>query len=120
MAQACACRAAGAVNDPMKQILVVDDEPRIAEICRDYLERAGFKVFTAGTGTDALAAARTKLPDLIVLDLGLPKMDGLDVTRTLRKHSNVPIIGGSISGSSAPGRGTQVTFSIPAAEPAPH
>jgi two-component system alkaline phosphatase synthesis response regulator PhoP len=76
----------------MKQILVVDDEPRIAEICRDYLERAGFKVFTAGTGTDALAAARAKQPDLIVLDLGLPKMDGLDVTRTLRKHSNVPII----------------------------
>jgi DNA-binding response OmpR family regulator len=76
----------------MKQILVVDDEPRIAEICRDYLERAGFKVFTAGTGTDALAAARTNPPDLIVLDLGLPKMDGLDVTRAVRKHSNVPII----------------------------
>ena len=76
----------------MKQILVVDDEPRIADICRDYLEHAGFKVFTAGTGTDALAAARTKPPDLIVLDLGLPKMDGLDVTRALRKHSNVPII----------------------------
>ena len=76
----------------MKQILVVDDEPRIAEICRDYLERAGFKVFTAGTGTDALAAARSNPPDLIVLDLGLPKMDGLDVTRALRTHSNVPII----------------------------
>ena len=76
----------------MKQILVVDDEPRIAEICRDYLERAGFKVFTAETGTDALAVARMKQPDLVVLDLGLPKMDGLDVTRALRKHSNVPII----------------------------
>jgi two-component system, OmpR family, alkaline phosphatase synthesis response regulator PhoP len=76
----------------MKQILVVDDEPRIAEICRDYLERAGFKVFTAETGTDALAAARMKQPDLVVLDLGLPKMDGLDVTRAIRKHSNVPII----------------------------
>ena len=76
----------------MKQILVVDDEPRIAEICRDYLERAGFKVFTVGTGTDALAAARSNPPDLIVLDLGLPKMDGLDVTRALRTHSNVPII----------------------------
>jgi two-component system, OmpR family, alkaline phosphatase synthesis response regulator PhoP len=76
----------------MKQILVVDDEPRIAEICRDYLERAGFKATLAANGTDALALARTKRPDLVVLDLGLPKLDGLDVTRALRKHSNVPII----------------------------
>jgi two-component system, OmpR family, alkaline phosphatase synthesis response regulator PhoP len=76
----------------MKQILVVDDEPRIAEICRDYLERAGFKVMIAANGVDALTLARTKQPDLIVLDLGLPKMDGLDVTRSLRKRSNVPII----------------------------
>jgi two-component system, OmpR family, alkaline phosphatase synthesis response regulator PhoP len=76
----------------MKQILVVDDEPRIAEICRDYLERAGFKVMIAGNGADALSLARTKQPDLVVLDLGLPKMDGLDVTRALRKRSNVPII----------------------------
>jgi two-component system alkaline phosphatase synthesis response regulator PhoP len=76
----------------MKQILVVDDEPRIAEICRDYLERAGFRVTTAGNGADALKIARTKQPDLVVLDLGLPMMDGLDVTRALRKQSNVPII----------------------------
>ena len=76
----------------MKEILVVDDEPRIAEICRDYLERAGFTVRTAGNGADALAIARTRHPDLIVLDLGLPRMDGLDVTRALRKQSNVPII----------------------------
>jgi two-component system alkaline phosphatase synthesis response regulator PhoP len=76
----------------MKQILVVDDEPRIAEICRDYLQRAGFGVVTAANGADALALARTKQPDLIVLDLGLPKMDGLDVTRAIRKQSNVPII----------------------------
>ena len=76
----------------MKHILVVDDEPRIAEIARDYLERAGFKVTTAGSGADALAFARTKRPDLIVLDLGLPHMDGLDVTRTLRRQSSVPII----------------------------
>jgi two-component system, OmpR family, alkaline phosphatase synthesis response regulator PhoP len=76
----------------MKQILVVDDEPRIAEICRDYLERAGFKVTIAGNGADALTLAQTKQPDLVVLDLGLPKMDGLDVTRSLRKRSNVPII----------------------------
>jgi two-component system, OmpR family, phosphate regulon response regulator PhoB len=76
----------------MKQILVVDDEPRIADICRDYLERAGFTVVTAANGADALTLARTKQPDLVVLDLGLPKMDGLDVTRALRKQSNVPII----------------------------
>jgi len=76
----------------MKQILVVDDEPRIAEICRDYLQRAGFKVITAVNGADAMALARAAQPDLVVLDLGLPKMDGLDVTRALRKHSNVPII----------------------------
>ena len=76
----------------MKQILVVDDEPRIAEICRDYLERAGFTVLSAGNGADAVSLARSKQPDLIVLDLGLPKMDGLDVTRAIRRHSNVPII----------------------------
>jgi len=76
----------------MKHILVVDDEPRIAEIARDYLERAGFRVTIAGNGADALAIARARHPDLIVLDLGLPKLDGLDVTRTLRKQSSVPII----------------------------
>jgi two-component system, OmpR family, alkaline phosphatase synthesis response regulator PhoP len=76
----------------VKHILVVDDEARIAAIARDYLERAGFQVSVAGTGPDALAAARARRPDLIVLDLGLPQIDGLDVTRTLRKHSNVPII----------------------------
>jgi len=76
----------------MKHILVVDDEARIADICRDYLERGGFKVATAGNGADALALLRTRRPDLVVLDLGLPKMDGLDVTRAVRQHSNVPII----------------------------
>jgi two-component system alkaline phosphatase synthesis response regulator PhoP len=76
----------------MKHILVVDDEARIADICRDYLERGGFKVTTASNGADALALVRTRQPDLVVLDLGLPKMDGLDVTRAMRQHSNVPII----------------------------
>ena len=76
----------------MKNILVVDDEARIADICRDYLERGGFKVTTAANGADALALLRTRPPDLVVLDLGLPKMDGLDVTRAVRQHSNVPII----------------------------
>jgi two-component system, OmpR family, alkaline phosphatase synthesis response regulator PhoP len=76
----------------MKHILVVDDEPRIAEIARDYLERAGYKVTIAATGPEALDAARSRQPDLIVLDLGLPRLDGFDVTRALRKRSNVPII----------------------------
>jgi two-component system, OmpR family, alkaline phosphatase synthesis response regulator PhoP len=76
----------------MKQILVVDDEPGIAAICRDFLERAGFRVTVAGTGPDALVQARAIKPDLVVLDLGLPRMDGLDVTRALRRHSSVPIV----------------------------
>src|SRR6266852_3858438 len=76
----------------MKHILVVDDEPRIAEIARDYLARAGYRVTTKSNAEDALAVARSSLPDLIVLDLGLPQMDGLDFTRALRKKSNVPII----------------------------
>jgi DNA-binding response OmpR family regulator len=76
----------------MKQILVVEDERRIAHIVRDYLERAGYRVAIASTGPEALAAARARVPDLIVLDLGLPQMDGLEVTRKLRKDSNVPII----------------------------
>jgi two-component system alkaline phosphatase synthesis response regulator PhoP len=76
----------------VKQILVVDDEPRIAGIVKDYLERAGYGVALAGNGADALALARARRPDLVVLDLGLPGMDGLDVTRKLRTLSNVPII----------------------------
>ena len=76
----------------MKTILVVDDEPKIVKLVRDYLERAGFAVRAASDGKSALSLARTERPDLIVLDLGLPQMDGLDVTRELRKLSNVPII----------------------------
>ena len=76
----------------MKTILIVDDEPRIAAIARDYLEQAGFRVVTASNGDDALRLAQISPPDLIVLDLGLPRMDGLDVTRALRRDSSVPII----------------------------
>jgi len=76
----------------MKTVLVVDDEAKILRLARDYLEHAGFSVLTSENGTDALAAARQARPDLIVLDLGLPDLDGLDVTRVLRKESNVPII----------------------------
>jgi DNA-binding response OmpR family regulator len=76
----------------MKTILVVDDEPKIIQLVRDYLERAGFHVSTASNGKTALALTHSEKPDLIILDLGLPEMDGLDFTRTLRKDSNVPIL----------------------------
>jgi DNA-binding response OmpR family regulator len=70
----------------------VDDEPKIVQFARDYLEHAGFSVLTAFNGKTALAVARSAKPDLVVLDLGLPDMDGLDVTRSLRKDGDMPII----------------------------
>ncbi|MEZ4614893.1 MAG: response regulator transcription factor [Caldilineaceae bacterium] len=73
-------------------ILVVDDEPKIVRLARDYLERSNFRVLPAEDGVAALAAARQEKPDLIVLDLNLPGMDGLDVCRALRRESGVPII----------------------------
>jgi DNA-binding response OmpR family regulator len=76
----------------VKTILVVDDELRIVELARDYLEHAGFAVITAADGPSALMMARTRKPDVVVLDLGLPGMDGLDVARTLRRESSVPIL----------------------------
>ena len=74
------------------RILVVDDEPKIVQLVRDYLERAGFAVSTARDGNEALMRAHSERPDLIVLDLGLPELDGLEVTRRLRRDSGVPII----------------------------
>ena len=76
----------------MKTILVVDDEAKIVQIARDYLEHAGFNVISAGEGNAAIALAKDKRPDLIVLDLGLPGLDGLDVTRSVRKLGDTPII----------------------------
>jgi len=76
----------------MKTILIVDDEPKIVQFARDYLEHAGFSVLSAYNGKTALAIVRSAKPDLVVLDLGLPDVDGLDVTRALRKEANVPII----------------------------
>jgi DNA-binding response OmpR family regulator len=67
-----------------RTILVVDDEPRIVELARDYLEHAGLTVVTASDGPAALAAVRSRRPDLVVLDLGLPGLDGLDVTKQIR------------------------------------
>lgn len=73
-------------------ILVVDDEPKIVQLARDYLEKNGFKVLSSGNGQQALAITRQERPDLIVLDLMLPGMDGLDVCRAIRRESDVPII----------------------------
>jgi DNA-binding response OmpR family regulator len=76
----------------LQTILVVDDEARIVQLVRDYLERAGFDVVTARDGETALQVARLQRPDLIILDLMLPGVDGLDVCRRLRQESGVPII----------------------------
>ncbi|HEX5824929.1 MAG TPA: response regulator transcription factor [Candidatus Limnocylindrales bacterium] len=76
----------------MKTILVVDDEPKIVDLARDYLEHAGFLVRTAADGPAALEVVRRDPPDLVVLDLGLPGVDGLDVTRRIRRDSNLPVI----------------------------
>jgi two-component system, OmpR family, alkaline phosphatase synthesis response regulator PhoP len=73
-------------------ILVVDDEPKIVRLARDYLEKDGFRVLSAGDGPTALAVARGDKPDLVVLDLMLPGMDGWEVCRTLRRESDIPII----------------------------
>ena len=74
------------------RILVVDDEVKIVRTVRAYLEKAGFAVATATDGQTALAAFRHEQPGLVILDLGLPGLDGLDVTRAIRRESGVPII----------------------------
>lgn len=75
------------------KVLVVDDDRKTVELARLYLEKNGYKVLMASTGTDALDVARNKQPDLIVLDLMLPGLDGLDICRVLRSEGNkVPII----------------------------
>jgi DNA-binding response OmpR family regulator len=76
----------------MPTILVVDDEREIAAIARDYLTRAGFTVAIAADGASGLEMARQRRPDLIVLDLALPQLDGIDVARAIRRESDVPII----------------------------
>ncbi len=73
-------------------ILVVDDEPQLVKVLRGYLERANFRVVTAGDGPMALAQFKHEKPDLVLLDLNLPGIDGIDVARRLRATSNVPII----------------------------
>jgi DNA-binding response OmpR family regulator len=76
----------------MKTVLVVEDERAIVRVVRDYLEQAGFRVLSAYDGANALVETRASKPDLIVLDLGLPDRDGLDVARAIRGFSSTPII----------------------------
>jgi two-component system alkaline phosphatase synthesis response regulator PhoP len=82
-------------RSPARTILVVDDEEGIVTVVRDYLERAGYRVLTSGNGIEALRLAQTERPNLLVLDLMLPGLDGLDVTRSLRHDPatrDLPII----------------------------
>lgn len=74
------------------RVLVVDDEPQILRFLKPSLTAAGYDVISAATGKDALAAAATRSPDVILLDLGLPDMDGKDVIRELRTWSKTPIL----------------------------
>ena len=76
----------------MTTVLVVEDELEIARVVRDYLQHAGFEVIVVGDGGSAVASVRSARPDLLVLDLGLPGTDGLDVAREVRRWSETPIV----------------------------
>lgn len=75
-----------------RTILVVEDEPKLVEVVREYLEHDGYRVVTASDGLEALKRFRQARPDLIVLDLMLPEVDGLEVCKRIRRESNVPIV----------------------------
>ncbi|MFZ2956328.1 MAG: response regulator [Candidatus Ozemobacteraceae bacterium] len=77
--------------DP-KKILAADDEPHILRVVKDKLANAGFTVFTAVNGEEALETARRELPDIILLDVMMPKMNGFDVCRALRADAAFPKI----------------------------
>src|SRR5512142_3055281 len=78
--------------DPAVTVLVIEDEPQIRRFLRATLTSHGYKMVEAGTAQEGLAQAATRLPDLVILDLGLPDMDGVDVARRLREWSTVPIL----------------------------
>ena len=77
---------------PRNKILLVEDEPKVCELIKAYLVKDGDDVAIAGDGKKAIELAQSYKPDLILLDLNLPELDGLEVCRTIRKQSNVPII----------------------------
>src|SRR5215469_2109170 len=74
------------------RILVADDDPLVVRLVRTHLTRAGYQVLTAGTGPEARAAAADEQPDLVILDLMLPHLDGYEVCRRIREFSLVPIV----------------------------
>ena len=76
----------------MKKILVIEDEGRIVRLIRDYLKREGYKVIDARDGEEGLIAFQRQEPELVILDLMLPKKDGLEVAKEIRKESQIPII----------------------------
>ena len=75
-----------------KKILIIDDDPQIREVVRIGLEQAGYATLTAGDGAAGLALVGSARPDLVVLDIGLPEMDGFEVCRRLRGQSQVPVL----------------------------
>jgi two-component system alkaline phosphatase synthesis response regulator PhoP len=77
---------------PMATILIVEDEPELVKVLRSYLEQAGFHVLSAARGDTGLSTWEHKRPDLVILDLNLPGVDGLDVAREIRRKSTTPII----------------------------
>jgi DNA-binding response OmpR family regulator len=84
---------AGRYNQAVNaSVLIVEDEAELAQVLRDYLERAGFRVQTVHDGVSAISQFQHKPADIILLDLNLPGMDGLDVARQIRRKSDVPII----------------------------
>ncbi|MGB2756590.1 MAG: response regulator transcription factor [Acidimicrobiia bacterium] len=76
----------------MRTVLVVDDEPLITDVVSDYLREAGYEVAVAANGSDTLRRVRSAAPDLVILDLGLPDIDGLDVARQIKQVADIPII----------------------------
>jgi len=80
------------VRNDEKKILIVDDEEKITTMISDYLESLGYKTVIASDGKSALSALLTELPDCVILDLMMPGIDGLDVTRRTREISHVPIL----------------------------
>mgnify|MGYP005852867985 CR=1 FL=1 len=76
----------------MASILIIEDEPELVKVLRSYLEKAGYQVLSAYRGDTGLSTWEQKRPDLVILDLNLPGMDGLDVAREIRRKSDIPLI----------------------------